>query len=217
VYWVRLASSLIAYNLRCNLRHENKVLVPILFLIGRFHQDHLYKWHVTPGVTLCMITPSLNKWMFTFVNTSVTFSHCIYLTQSLHHNLLDVCKYLSMQSSIWQMVGIRTSDDAILDIHEGFVGHGHGLVPRGGAPPPPYVSLEQLLATQNDLKRRLVENHKRCGAECQQPRHQERDLSYSDFLATHPLAFATTTNPLEADSWLRTTESKFRLLHCIEY
>jgi hypothetical protein len=115
------------------------------------------------------------------------------------------------------MVGIRTSEDAILDIPEGFVGHGHGQVPRGGAPPPPYVSLEQLLATQNDLMRRLVENDERCGAECQQPRHQERDSSYSDFLATHPLAFAAATNPLEADSWLRTTESKFRLLHCIEY
>jgi hypothetical protein len=67
--------------------------------------------------------------------------------QSLHHNLLDVCKYLMMQSSIWQMVRTRTYDDAILDIPKGSVGRGRGQVPRGGAPPPPPVSLEQLLAT----------------------------------------------------------------------
>jgi hypothetical protein len=38
-----------------------------------------------------------------------------------------------------------------------------------------------------------------------------------DFLATHPLAFSEATDPLDADSWLRTTESKFSLLHYIEY
>jgi hypothetical protein len=77
--------------------------------------------------------------------------------------------------------------------------------------------MEQLLATQNDLIRRLVENDERRGAEHQQPQHQERDSSYSYFLATHPPVFADVTNPLETDSWLRTTESKFGLLHCIEY
>jgi hypothetical protein len=76
---------------------------------------------------------------------------------------------------------------------------------------------EQLLATQNDLMRRIVENDERRGAERQQPRHQERDSSYSDFLATHPPVFADAIDPLEADSWLRTMESKFRLLHCTEY
>jgi hypothetical protein len=79
------------------------------------------------------------------------------------------------------------------------------------------MSLEQLLATQNDLMRRLVENDEHRGAKLQQPRHQERDSLYSDFLATHLPVFADATDPLEADSWLRTTESKFRLLHCTEY
>jgi hypothetical protein len=191
--------------------------VPILFLIGRFHLDHLYKWHVTPDATLCMITPFLNKWMFTIVNMIVTLSHCVYLMQSLHHNLLDVCKYLMMQSSIWQMVHTKTSEDAILNILEGSVGLGRGQVPCGGAPPPPPISLEQLLATQNDLMRRLVGNDERRGAKRQQSRHQERDLSYSDFLATHPPVIADATDPLEADNWLCTTESKFPLLHCTEY
>jgi hypothetical protein len=43
------------------------------------------------------------------------------------------------------------------------------------------------------------------------------DSSYLDFLATHPPVFAVATNRSEVDSWLRTTESKFRLLHCTEY
>jgi hypothetical protein len=63
---VRLASILIACNLGCDPRCENKVFVPILFLIGVFHFDHLYKWHVIVDVTLCMITKFMNKWMFTF-------------------------------------------------------------------------------------------------------------------------------------------------------
>jgi hypothetical protein len=41
--WVRLAGSLIACNHRCDPGRENKVLVSILFLIGGFHFDHLYK------------------------------------------------------------------------------------------------------------------------------------------------------------------------------
>jgi hypothetical protein len=47
------------------------------------------------------------------------------------------------------------------------------------------------------------------GPSANNPRHQERDSSYSDFLATHPPDFVDATGPLEADSWLRTTESKF--------
>jgi hypothetical protein len=137
--------------------------------------------------------------------------------QSLHHNLLDICKYLMMQSSIWQMVSTRTSGDSILNIPEGSVERGRGHVPRGGAPPPPPVSLEQLLATQNDLMRSLVENDERRGAESQQPRYQESHSSYLDFLATHPPVFADVTDPLEMDCWLRTMESMFGLLHCTEY
>jgi hypothetical protein len=86
--------------------------------------------------------------------------------QDFYYILLDICKYLMMQSSIWQMVHTWTSEDPILDIPEGSVRHGHGHVPRGGAPPRPPVSLEQLLATQNDLMRRLVENDECHGAEC---------------------------------------------------
>jgi hypothetical protein len=115
------------------------------------------------------------------------------------------------------MVCTRTSEDSILDIPEGSVGCGRGQVPGGSCPPPPPVSLEQLLATQNDLMRRPVENDEHRRAEHQQPRHQERDSSYSDFLATHSPVFADAIDPLEADNWFCTTESKFGLLHYTEY
>jgi hypothetical protein len=73
---------------------------------------------------------------------------------------------------MWQMVCTRTSEDSILDIPEGSVRRGHGHVPHDTAPPPPPrlpISLEHLLATQNDLMRRLVENDECHGAERQQP------------------------------------------------
>jgi hypothetical protein len=118
--------------------------------------------------------------------------------QGFRHILLDICEYLMMQSSIWLMVCTRTSKELSLDIPEGSAGRGHSQVPHGGAPPPPPrppVSLEKLLSTQNDLMRRLVENEERHGAERQQPRHQERDSSYSDFLVTHPPVFPDATDP----------------------
>jgi hypothetical protein len=69
------------------------------------------------------------------------------------------------------MVHTRTSEDATLDIPKGSIGRGRRQVPHGGSPhPPPHlpISLEHLLATQNDLMRRLVEKNEHRGAECQQ-------------------------------------------------
>jgi hypothetical protein len=71
---------------------------------------------------------------------------------SLHRILLDHYDYLMMQSYLWQMVRMRTTDDDVLDIPEGSAlrGHGRGQPSRGNAllrPPHPSVSLEQLLAT----------------------------------------------------------------------
>jgi hypothetical protein len=60
------------------------------------------------------------------------------------------------------------SEELSLDISVGSTGRGRGHVPHGNAPPPPPrppVSLEQLLGTQNDLMRRLVEHDKHRGAE----------------------------------------------------
>jgi hypothetical protein len=68
------------------------------------------------------------------------------------------------------MVHTRAIEDDVLDIPEGSAphGHGHGQPSRGNAPsPPPHppVSLEQLLATQNELMTMLIQNEARHGAE----------------------------------------------------
>jgi hypothetical protein len=52
----------------------------------------------------------------------------------------------------------------------------------------------------------------RRGADRLEPRHQERDSSYSDLLEIHPLVFNDAMDSLEADNWLYTMESKFGLL-----
>jgi hypothetical protein len=51
----------------------------------------------------------------------------------------------------------------------------------------------------------------------QHHRQQDMNTSYYDFLATHSPVFFGARDPLDADDWLRTTESKFGLLHCTEY
>jgi hypothetical protein len=57
------------------------------------------------------------------------------------------------------MVHTRATEEAALDILKGSAGHGRG---RGqallGNPPCPLVSIEQLLATQNDFMSMLVQN-----------------------------------------------------------
>ncbi len=162
--------------------------------------------------------------MLSSVNAIASLSICcIYLMHGLHHILLDHYDYLMMQSCLWQMVRTRTTDDDVLDIPEGSAPHGRGRrqPSRGNAPSPPMhppISLEQLLATQNELMTLLIQNEARRGAERpQHPRYQDMNTSYSEFLATHPPLFSGGRDPLEADDWLRTIESKFRLLNCTEY
>jgi hypothetical protein len=56
------------------------------------------------------------------------------------------------------------------------------------------------------------------GVERLQHHHrQDMNMSYSDFLVTHLPIFSGAKDPLEADDWLHTTESKFSLLHYTEY
>jgi hypothetical protein len=51
----------------------------------------------------------------------------------------------------------------------------------------------------------------------QHPQYQDMNMSNSEFLVTHPPLFSGGKDSLEADYWLRTTESKFSLLHRTEY
>jgi hypothetical protein len=115
--------------------------------------------------------------MLSFVNAIVYLLYCIYLMHSLHHILLDCCKYLMMQRYLWQMVRMRATNDDVLNIPEGSTtcGRRRGQPPRGNAPSPPprlSVSLEQLLATQNKLMTLLMQNDARRGAE--HPQHHTR-------------------------------------------
>lgn len=82
---------------------------------------------------------------------------------------------------------------------------------------PPSVAatptLEPLLATQAQILQRLVANQDGRST----TRDQDQGASYSDFTATHPPLFSEAADPLEADHWLRTMESKSDLIRCTEY
>jgi hypothetical protein len=74
------------------------------------------------------------------------------------------------------MVRTCSAEDHVLDIPGSSADReAPRAPPRGQAPPPPPprppVSLEHLLATQNELMRRLVENDERRGAG-RQPHHR---------------------------------------------
>jgi hypothetical protein len=74
-----------------------------------------------------------------------------------------------MQSCLWQMVHTRDTDDDTLDVPEGSPARGrwHVQAPHGNAPLPPLclsVSLEQLLAMQNELMILLMQNEEHRGA-----------------------------------------------------
>ena len=90
---------------------------------------------------------------------------------------------------------------------DGF-GHASGSGSQQLPPPPP--GFAEVLAAQTELLRQLVQGQ-------QQQRggqnvHQPQAASYSDFLGTQTPLFNRIEEPLDADAWLRTIESKFSLL-----
>jgi len=96
----------------------------------------------------------------------------------------------------------------------GFEASGSGTSP----PPPPPPSLTQILAAQTELLHQLVQ-----GQQAQQPQRGHHDhhppaATFSDFLGTQPPLFHKAEEPLDADAWIRTSESKFSLLTepCLE-
>ena len=97
---------------------------------------------------------------------------------------------------------------------------------QGGENPPPPPPLQPTMAEilaemaaarrqQTEVMRMFMQH---VGAQPQGPRAPPplRAVSYADFLATHPPVFKEAREPLEADDWLRTVESKFGLLECTE-
>jgi hypothetical protein len=121
----------------------------------------------------------------------------------LHHILLDLCKYLMIQSSLWQMVRTRSGKDVYDDVPE-FSTHCRGAfhppVPPSSPSTPP-VSLEQLLAPLNAIVQKLAVIDERQAGQSQS-HQQSQESSYFDFLATQPPEFAEPMDPLEANNWL---------------
>jgi hypothetical protein len=141
--------------------------------------------------------------MLPLVNAIVTLLHCVYLMESLHHNLLEYCKYLMIQRSLWQMVRTRSGKDVYDDVPEFSTRHRGTFNPPvpPSSPPTPPISLEQLLAPLNAIVQKLAAINERQAGQLQ-PHQQSQESSYFDFLATQPLEFAEATDPLEANNWL---------------
>src|SRR5207237_8286302 len=82
-------------------------------------------------------------------------------------------------------------------------------------PPLPPQTLAEVLAQQAQILQMLAQNQMQ-QQQLQERQGQPQTASYSDFAGTHPPTFARAEDPLEADSWLRLMESKFKLLTCTE-
>jgi hypothetical protein len=87
------------------------------------------------------------------------------------------------------------------------------------SPPPTLAeviaSIRESREEQTELLRLLVTNSNRDGTVVGNARDQVRS-SYVEFLATHPPTFTEASEPLEADHWFHTVESRFDLLNCTE-
>jgi hypothetical protein len=88
----------------------------------------------------------------------------------------------------------------------------------GHSSPPP--TLAQVIASihesrdeQTELLCLLMTNSNHDSTMIGNARDQARS-SYVEFLATQPSTFTEESEPLEADNWLHTIESKFDLLNC---
>jgi hypothetical protein len=79
-------------------------------------------------------------------------------------------------------------------------------------PPPPPPNLAEVMARQIELLNQLVQAQ--MGQFHYQSRGRDEPLSasYQDFLSTQPPLFHKADEPLDADAWLCTIESKFALL-----
>jgi hypothetical protein len=90
----------------------------------------------------------------------------------------------------------------------------------GHSSPPPTVaqviaSIHESRDEQTELQHLLMINSNREDTAVSNARDPAR-RSYVEFLATQPQTFIEASEPLEADHWIHTIESKFELLHCTE-
>jgi hypothetical protein len=76
-----------------------------------------------------------------------------------------------------------------------------------------FASIRESRVEQTELLRLLMTNSNHESAAVENARDQARS-SYVEFLATQSPTFAEAGEPLEADHWLSTIESKLKLLSC---
>jgi hypothetical protein len=79
-------------------------------------------------------------------------------------------------------------------------------------PPPPPPNLAEVMARQTELLDMLVQAQQHQFRPPQRGREEHPSAGYQDFFSTQPPLFHKTEEPLDADAWLRTIESKFALL-----
>jgi hypothetical protein len=89
--------------------------------------------------------------------------------------------------------------------------------PDGHSSPPPtlaqvFASIHESRVEQIELLCHLINNSNCEGIAVSNARDQSRS-SYVEFLAIQPPTFTEASEPLVADHWLRTIESKFELLN----
>jgi hypothetical protein len=92
--------------------------------------------------------------------------------------------------------------------------------PDGHSSPPltlaqVFASIHESRVEQTELLRLVVANSSRGNIAVSIARDQARS-TYVEFLTSQSPTFIEADEPLEADHWLRTIESKFELLHCTE-
>jgi hypothetical protein len=102
-------------------------------------------------------------------------------------------------------------------------GRGDARAAQSNGNPPPLPTLTQAIASilesrdeHTKLVRQLVDDSTHGGNGVRNSQGQA-PTTYAEFLATRSPSFTEVGEPLEADYWLRTIESKFGLLHCTEH
>src|SRR5438105_7069887 len=79
--------------------------------------------------------------------------------------------------------------------------------------PPPPPTLAEIVAQQAQLINLLAQGQLN-NQQGHVPRGPNHESSYADFESIRPPIFTTVADPLEADNWIRTMESKFSLTYC---
>jgi hypothetical protein len=76
----------------------------------------------------------------------------------------------------------------------------------------PLSHLAEVMARQTELLNLLVQAQQNQQRQQSRGRDEPQVATYQDFLSTQPPLFSEVEEPLDADAWLRTIESKFALL-----